>query len=291
MFFRKEKEIKGHSGAIYSCAFDGTFVYSGSADKFIARWIPAEGIQDKFAIKFEHTIYAVETYGDLVIAGRSDGGLHVFNAQKRSEQHYFTQHTQAIFAIATNEYKNHCYAGDADGNFSVWDLKTWDLLLYLPLNCGKIRDIAIQEDGSLIALAAQDGTLRIFDTETFNEIHTIQAHKGGTTALCFIPGNTLLVSGGKDAMLRLWDFRFENCLKEVPAHNFAIYRILLMGEQLVTLSRDKSIKIWSHDLEFLQKLDAKSGGHKHSVNDGIRIDSERFVTCGDDKRLIFWKKD
>jgi len=291
MKFKKQKEINGHSGAIYSCASDGSYIYSCSADKFVARWIPETGTQDKFAIRFEHSLYVVQSFGERLLVGRSDGGFHVFNTETRTEEKYFTQHTQAIFSIQTNSHKKQCYVGDADGNFSVWNTESWDLLLYLPLNCGKIRDISVNQSGEKIAICGQDGTLRIFDTDNFNEIHTIQAHKDGTTAACFILGTNLLVSGGKDAMLRLWDISTENCLKEVPAHNFAIYRIIQLGDQLITASRDKSVKIWNTDLDFLQKLDQKEGGHRHSVNDCIPISGNVFVTCGDDKRMIFWERD
>jgi len=142
-----------------------------------------------------------------------------------------------------------------------------------------------------MASCVQDETLTIFDADNFNEFHTSQAHKEGTTAACFILGTNLLVSGGKDAMLRLWDISTENCLKEVPAHNFTIYRIIQLGDQLITASRDKSVKIWNTDLNFLQKLDQKEGGHRHSVNDCIPISANVFVTCGDDKRMIFWERD
>ncbi len=289
MPFRKEKEIQGHSGAIYSCSYDGEFLYSGSADKFVARWLTDEGIQDKFAINFEHALYCIATFQQFLLVGRSDGGFHVFNTATRTEEHYFTQHTKAIFSIAVNAEKAHCYLGDADGNLSVWNLTSWELLLYLPLDSGKIRDIAVHQEGKKIAVCSQDGTLRVFDTENFNEIHTIQAHKDGATSVCFLPNSELLVSGGKDAMLRLWDVSTEKCLKEIPAHNFAIYRLVCVGDQLVSVSRDKTIKVWSRDLDFQQRLDQKDGGHRHSINDCVRLDEDYFATCGDDKRIILWK--
>ncbi len=289
--FRKEREISGHAGAIYSCTFDGSYIYSGSADKFVARWIPEEGVQDKFAIRFEHSIYAVEYTAPYLLVGRSDGGVHVFNAETRVEEKYFTQHTKAIFTISVNSKNSQCYVADADGNVSIWDLDSWDLLLYLPLNCGKIREIAISSDGSRIAVCGQDGTLRIFDTDTFNEIYTIEAHKDGATSACFDgDSNDLLFSGGKDAILRLWDLPSGACLKEVPAHNFAIYKIMQIGNTLITISRDKTVKVFSNELQFIQRLDHKEGGHKHSVNDAVQMDEKRFVTCGDDSKMVIWMR-
>ncbi len=289
--FRKEREISGHAGAIYSCTFDGNYIYSGSADKFVARWIPDEGVQDKFAIKFEHSIYAVEFAAPFLLVGRSDGGFHVFNAETRTEIKYFTQHTQAIFSISINQQAGHCYVADADGNVSVWNLSDWELLLYLPLDCGKIREIAVSTDGSRIAVCGQDGYARVFDTDNFNEIFTVKAHKDGATAACFDgSSNDVLITGGKDAMLRLWDLPSETCLKEIPAHNFAIYKILQVGNTVITISRDKTVKVFSSDLQFIKRLDHKEGGHKHSVNDAVQLDENRFLTCGDDSKMVIWSR-
>lgn len=290
--FRKEREISGHSGAVYTCTFDGMYIYSGGADKFVARWIPDEGVQDKFAIRFEHSIYAIKYAAPYLIVGRSDGGLHVFNVETRAEEKYFTQHTKAIFSIAINPKKNQCYAADAEGNVTVWNLESWELLLYLPLDCGKIREIAVSGDGVRIAVAGQDGYLRVFDTETFNELYTINAHKEGATAACFDEyDNNVLFSGGKDAMLRVWDLPSGACLKEIPAHNYAIYKLMYVGGHIISVSRDKTIKVWSKEFDFLQRLDFKEGGHKHSVNDAAKMSDNRFVTCSDDGKMVIWKRE
>lgn len=288
MTFRKEKEIQGHSGAIYSCAFDQSYVYSGSADKFVARWLLDEGTQDKFAIRFEQAVYRILIVDHFLIVGRSDGGLHVFDLEARKELKYFTQHTKALFGLASNPIRKHCYAGDADGNLSVWSTETWELLIYFPLDCGKIRDIAVDSSGAHFAVCGQDGFVRIFETSYFNEISTFFAHKDGATAACFGENPEELITGGKDAMLRRWNWKTGEKLLEIPAHNFAIYRLIRVGDSLVSISRDKTVKVWSESLQFRQRLDQKAGGHRHSVNDCVALSSTKFVTCGDDKRMIVW---
>ena len=45
MRFSKLKEISGHAAGIYSLAFDGEFLYSASADQYIARWNLATGFK------------------------------------------------------------------------------------------------------------------------------------------------------------------------------------------------------------------------------------------------------
>ncbi|MCH2224669.1 MAG: hypothetical protein MK066_07865 [Crocinitomicaceae bacterium] len=293
MLFRKQKEILGHSGAVYSGAAKNAVIYTGSADKYLVRWLSKEGIQDKFSIRFEKSIYAIELLANnRLIAGLSDGGIHIFDLDERKEIKYYTQHTKGIFSIRRNLEKQHFYIGDADGNLSVWDENTLELLLYLPLDCGKIRDITVSQNGGQFVLACQDGTLRIFESNFFNEIKTIVAHKGGSTSVIYHPQDeTRLISGGKDAHLKSWDLSTEGEIDSIPAHNFAIYSIISLGNgtHIATASRDKTIKIWDKDLVFKQRLDHKFLGHRHSVNQLMKIDENTFVSISDDKKIIFWE--
>jgi WD40 repeat protein len=294
---QKSVEIHGHSGAIYTGAYDGEFLYTGSADQFVTRWDIHTGIQDKFAIQFNKPVYSICLYEEnhFLAVGLASGDLHLFDLKIRKELKYFTQHKQGIFSIEFNSVKHQLYTGDADGNLSIWDTLKQSLMLYLPLNCGKIRQISCSADGNEIALSCQDGTTRLFDTERFNENTTLQSHSGGATAAAyhpFIPNQ--LITGGKDAHLKIWEINSPNAFRNIPAHNFVIYDILVFdnGKQFATASRDKTIKIWStKSVEMTQRIDLKVGGHKHSVNQLISIDEHSFISVGDDKRIILWKID
>lgn len=295
MSFKKQMQITGHAGAIYDCCVSNHFIYSASADKYVVRWNLTDGSQDKFAIKFDHSIYAIELINEnFLIAGLSSGGMHVFDLQLNKEIKFYTQHQSAIFAIRYNQQKKQLYVGDAEGNFSIWNGETFELIVYLPLNCGKIRSIAISASGEHFVLGGQDGFWRVFETEYFNEIHSIDAHKNGTTSVLFHPTNSaLLISGGKDALLKVWNWKTESLLQKIVAHTFAIYDLVSVsnGKNIISASRDKHVKVWEVNedvLEIKQRLDFKSGGHRHSVNALAKISEESFVSCSDDKKIVVW---
>lgn len=288
--FFKEKEITGHNGAIYSIAADGLFIYSASADRFVARWKLAEGIQDNFTVKLESPVYAICLVGDMLFIGLNNGDLHIVNVKSRQEIKFYQQHKKGIFKIVHNPYQGQVYVSDADGNVSVWDDKTLELLIYFPLDCGKIRDIAISSDGNQFVLGGQDGYCRLFDANNFNELNKWFAHKDGVTALCF--DQDRIVSGGKDALMRSWTREGLPLNSPIPAHNYAIYSILKLNEELfITASRDKSIKVWNAELQFIQRLDLKEAGHRHSVNELVRLSENRFASCGDDAKIIIWHQE
>lgn len=288
---RKLKEITGHSAAVYCCKTQGEFLYTGSADHYVTRWNLEEGVQDKFAIRFEQSIYALEFMGsNLLWVGLSNGHLHVFDLEKREELKFFTQHAVGLFALHFNSLCGFLFAADAAGNLSVWNTHL-ELVIYLPLDCGKIRRMDTSPDGRFLVLGGQDGILRIFDTETFNELHQFFAHEGGVTSVRFDPFDECFIyTGGKDARLRKWDWKNERQIKEIIAHTFSIYDILIARDYLVTCSRDKHVKVWTReDMAIVKRLDAKEGGHRHSVNALAWINSRGFASVSDDKRILIFQ--
>lgn len=292
MIFHKLKEFSGHGAGIYSLAYDGAFVYSGSADSYVTRWNLETGEQDPFAIKFDFPVYSIKLINDnnFLVVGLSNGQLHIFDLAQRIEVKFFIQHTKAIFSLAENPEKNQLYATDADGNLSIWDASNFELLVYLPLDAGKIRRISVDHTGDYFSLACQDSTIRIFETSYFNEIKTINGHPGGTTALCFHPvNNELIFTGGKDAHLCLWNWKNETQIQSIPAHNFVIYDCIVLKNKLITASRDKTIKVWDlNSLEIIERLDFKQKAHRHSVNALVQISDHSFASASDDKRILLW---
>jgi WD40 repeat protein len=294
LLFSKKLVLSGHSGAIYALAFDDEFIYSASADKYVTRWNLVLGTQDKFAIKFSNSPYSIclfDSHSKLAV-GLDNGNIHFFDLKNRKELKFYIQHKTGIFSILENSAKKHLYSTDADGNLAIWNTENYDLQLFLPFDCGKIRRMCLDETGSKLFLACQDGYVRILEIEYFNQIGEFYAHENGVTSLAFITENNQLITGGKDAILRIWNLETMQQIKAIPAHNFVIYDIqFLNSDEFITVSRDKSIKIWSvNNLGVTQKIEFKNGGHIHSVNKIQQLNATTFATCSDDKRIMIWEK-
>lgn len=289
--FSKKNTITGHAGAIYSIQFDGQFIYSGSADKYVVRWSAATGEQDKFAIKMPATPYSIQLLADntKLAIGLSSGHLHFVDLVDRKELKLYVLHQKGIYAMAENTAKKQLIVGDGDGLISIWNTETLELVIKMPFDCGKIRSIVVSEDGNLLFIGSQDGNLRVIETTHFNVLHDIFAHQDGVGSILLFDEN-LLITGGKDAHLKLWDRKSMTTFKSIPAHNFMIYDLLKLDEaHFISASRDKSIKIWdAANLNVLQKLELKSGGHRHSVNKLVRLKENSFASCSDDARILVW---
>ncbi|MGB0934379.1 MAG: WD40 repeat domain-containing protein [Lishizhenia sp.] len=283
------KTIKGHSGAIYDACLTGNDLYTTSADKYTVRWKINEGVQDKFAVKSDHSAFKISLIKEdsVLVIGSSKGNLHCIDLASKEEIKNLAQHKSSVFSITENKVKNEFYTTDAQGYFCAWCCSTLDLKITLPLACGKIRSCAVNEDGTLISLACQDGKIRILETSFFNEIITFKAHHSGVNTTLF--NGDYLVSGGKDAFIRKWKWKSQELLTEVPAHNFAVYDIISMNNgNYVSASFDKTVKVWNSNLEIIERLDKKSGGHSHTVNRLVKINQNEFFSISDDKSVVHW---
>jgi WD40 repeat protein len=286
------QSISGHNGAIYDAIFCDPFIFTTSADKFVAQWDPNTGEQTNFAVKLERSAYniAFSPESKLLAVGSNNGGIHVIDTEKREEVRLLTQHKVAVFALTYSKEKQHFYSGDNDGVFCVWDAKTFDLLITLPYNCGKIREISLSKNGEFIAICGQDGYIRILETSFFNLIHEFKAHKDG--ANCALFDGDFLYTGGKDAHIKKWNWKEEKLLLSIPAHNYAVYDLEFFDnkQKMVSVSFDKSIKLWNtEDISIIERIEFKDRGHRHTVNRIVKISEESFATVGDDRKIKVWR--
>ncbi|WP_417265919.1 WD40 repeat domain-containing protein [Brumimicrobium sp.] len=283
--------ISGHNGAIYDVVFNDGFLYTTSADKFVAKWDVSKGEQTNFTVQLERSAYNLDfsPVSNLLAIGTNNGGIHVIDTVKREEVRWLAQHKAAVFALTYCQHTERFYSGDKDGVFCAWDAKTFDLLITLPFNCGKIREISTSEDGLHIAICGQDGYIRILETGFFNLIKEFKAHKEG--ANCALFDGDVLYTGGKDAHIKKWNWKEKELLLSIPAHNYAVYDLIFIDgkQKMVSVSFDKSIKLWNAmDISIIERVEFKNKGHRHTVNRIAKISEQSFATIGDDRKIKIW---
>lgn len=281
----------GHSAAIYDACLHDSKIYTASGDKYVARWLLDPFEQDRFAVKAEDSIYAVQVVrnGTALMFGTSKGSLHVIDLLAKQEIKNYEQHKKALFRIVENVNKQEIYSSDADGNLAVWNSADFSLKLFLPFDCGKIR--AIHYDEAFLYLGTQEGEVIQLNIRNFSEVNRWFVHEGGVNVIRVMPNRKdHYISGGKDGHWCIWKGSGEIILR-IPAHHYAIYDLTFLNNQTLfaTASRDKSIKIWDvSTLEVVQKLERKHGGHSHSINTLVKTSEAQFYSLGDDKRMIAW---
>jgi WD40 repeat protein len=288
--YASQFQLLGHSGPIYALSQDADFLYSASSDKLVVRWNLQDGTQDHFVVKTDRPVFSILKLkeGSELVIGQDDGSIHIIDVLLKKELRHLKAHSSAIFSIAENQSKGQRYTADAAGNLLIWDT-AWNLLLNYPLGCGKIRTIKVSPDGNRLFLACGDGQIKVLECEFFNQINEWTAHQETCSSLCLLPDATIL-SGGKDAYIRHWDAN-GMLLKSFPAHKGTIYGLTLLDSmQYVSVSRDKTIKIWDYPShQIVQKIEMSGRTHLHSIN-AVVSRGTQFITAGDDKRIHVWSQ-
>ena len=297
----KIAELRQHAGPVYQLQKGRSkgHLLSASGDKFIAEW-KFEGIESSqefkpsnFAVQLENACYSILFIEakQLLLAGNSEGGIHVIDLAQNQEVRLLKVHEKGVFCFEYIPEENMVICGGGDGMMSVWDADSWKLLRHFQISAKKIRSIQLIENQLLVGDG--DGYIRLFDTPWLNELSTIEAHEEGVYCLTKHPTKPVLISGGKDAHIRFWKFPSLEPMHAIAAHNFGVYALKFSPDHKLALStsRDKTVKLWDAEtFDLMMRIEKPAfQGHTHSVNDACWIATNCFVTTGDDRRLICWK--
>ena len=287
--FQSAVVLNGHAGPIYSASWDGNFLYSSSADKYVTRWDLTTGLQDSsFTVKLEHAAYVLKAGNQLCFIGCTDGTLLAVDTVTKKISWEYNLFGNAWFSLTIDSSRGWLVAGDSEGNLVVFDLRTGKRILHLPLAAGKIRAITIS--GNNCFVSTQLIGVLVFSCENWNELAAWEPNELGSNVLFYDLLNKRIITGGRDAHIVISDSNYE-VQKRIPAHYQTIYGLIQVNDQFITASMDKTIKVWNSDFSKVeQRIEFKHGGHNRSVNGMVFIDSQTFVSYGDDKKMIVWKK-
>lgn len=278
----------------YALAAEDNLLYAACGDGSVLAWTSADAERIRLFARAPSSVFALAAVGSGSLAiGTQAGELILLHTYERRPLFSTDARQGAIHAIAQLN-RGRIATGGAHGSLVIWE-KDGDAALRqarrIPLFDGKLRAVLPEANSECIVATGSDGIIRMLDTDRFNEKATWSGHEGGTTALAFHPTKPVLLSGGKDGHIRVWDLRVNGKeLLSIAAHRGTVYALTFdrSGRTLFSASREKTVKSWSaEDLAPINRLDAGSGGHSHSVNALCAMGDDLF-SAGDDRRLIRW---
>ncbi len=288
--FRSKVVLNGHAGPIYAASWDGSFLYSSSGDKYVTRWDLTTNLQDSsFTVKLEYAAYALEAKSSFCFIGCTDGTLLGIDTRTKTvlwEHNFFGN---AWFSLCIDLDKNWLIGGDSEGNLLILELESGKRVLHLPLAAGKIRTIVRKDN--LCFVSTQLIGILVFSCDTWNEIASWEPNELGSNAVFVDEASGRIITVGRDAHIAISSLEYQ-LIKRIPAHYQTIYKLIMLGNQFVTASLDKTIKVWNEDFSKVeQRIEFKHGGHNRSVNGVVFIDELSFASYSDDKKLIIWQKE
>jgi WD40 repeat protein len=305
---------------------DGNLVACTSKDGMARIWDVATG-------KRLHEFKALSTGTDrvalnrdgslLVVAGRADEALHLWDLEKKRERFLYPGHRSGSLSVAFQEGGKILVTASRDNTHSQpsrewadWSLRRWDAATGKELSVvsrslgGEVHYATFSNDGSLLALVLHDGTLRLWDAPASEELRTwkvpvqysvIRTPKEETKhprpGICepvFSPdGKVLYAAHNEEALISRWDVATG---KELPP--FKIPRKVMFARSFLAAD-GRSLLVTKNDDDFGPRFllfETASGhvfrefrGSKHPYPTCLFSPDGRTIAVLDNPGVLLWE--
>src|SRR4051812_20370188 len=170
---KKLSELTGHSGAVYALERSETenCFYSGGSDKIVAKWNLDTLSPEKFAAQLPGIIYSLCFIKEknILLAGTSEGKIHVLDLDKKKEIKILQNHIQPVFALQVSpewttiggersSLEGTILSAGGDGVLSIISANDFSTIKLIKLCNEKLRAIDMYKDQA--AIACGDGFIR-----------------------------------------------------------------------------------------------------------------------------------
>lgn len=140
--------------------------------------------------------------GDIVVLGRSDGGVDVVRCDASSQPTQLRCDDWVTdVAIDTRNGRIAAAAGQC---VRIWDLQRRVMLRNVHVPSGSVRRLAFDSSGPLLAIGDNAGIVRLYHTDTADLLSTLACGGSGITSLRFTAPARALVVGTEDGGTWLW---------------------------------------------------------------------------------------
>ncbi|KAM4792033.1 sterol regulatory element-binding protein cleavage-activating protein isoform 1-T2 [Cyanocitta cristata] len=259
----------------------------------------------------ESSVWSLELQGNLIVAGRSNGKLEVWDAIEGTLRSSNDEGQSGITALVF--LNNRIVAARLNGSLDFFSLEAHTSLNHLQfrgapgrsslppspelgrgaaVRCQLTHSVACAHHKPITALKAaagrlvtgsQDHTLRVFRLEDSCCLFTLQGHSGAITAV-YIDQTMVLASGGQDGAICLWDVLTGSRVSHMFAHRGDVTSLTCTTSCVISSGLDDVISIW----------DRSSGIKLYSIQQelgcgaSLGVISDNLLVTGGQGCVSFW---
>ncbi|XP_029444056.1 sterol regulatory element-binding protein cleavage-activating protein [Rhinatrema bivittatum] len=264
-----------------------------------------------WAEDFESSVWSLGLQGNLIVAGRSNGTLEVWDAidgtlrcssmegQSGITALIFLNHrivaarlngSLDFFTLETHESMNHLqFRGNSNRSsipaspvYSTDDVILCQLTHTVP--CAHQKPItALKAAAGRLVTGSQDHTLRVYRLEDSCCLFTLQGHSGGITAV-YIDQTMVLASGGQDGAICLWDVLTGSRVSHMYGHRGDVTSLICTTSCVISSGLDDVISIWDRSTEIkLYSIQQELG-----CGASFGVISDNLLVTGGQGCVSFW---
>ncbi|XP_060539205.1 sterol regulatory element-binding protein cleavage-activating protein [Pantherophis guttatus] len=258
----------------------------------------------------DSSVWSLELQGHLILAGRSNGRLEVWDAIEGTLQCSSEDGTSGITSLVF--LTDRIVAARLNGSLDFYSLRTplsiphslfqattgrnslssppvystSDFICQLThtVTCAHQKPItALKAAAGRLVTGSQDHTLRVYRLEDSCCLFTLQGHSGAITAV-YIDQTMVLASGGQDGAICLWDVLTGSRVSHICAHRGDVTSLTCTTSCVISSGLDDVISIW----------DRASGIKHYSIQQdmgcgaSLGVISDNLLVTGGQGCVSFW---
>lgn len=204
--------LEGHAGKVVDIAVspDGSLAASAGWDRTIHLWdLETRQVRQTLRGSENFNTVAFDPTGEHVLAGSSEGALHVWRVNDGTQMMAIDRHDFAVTSLDQSPDGETVVTASVDETVQVWDLDEGDVLATLYGHRGPVLAVALSDDGELVASGGVDGTVRVWRRGDGDRLKVYARHKGAVWSVVFAPDGETLLSGGADGLVLTYNVTAE----------------------------------------------------------------------------------
>jgi WD40 repeat protein len=297
-----------HTLNIYKCqsiAWDKTYLVVGHANGEIALWTQAALRKGEL---FSHTLQGHQSRVNsmdfssssssgkeqLLASGSADKTVRLWNMRTRECVAVLKGHTGSVESVVFSLDGRLLASGSTDRTVRLWNVveqRAASPVHVLEGHAAWVSSVSFSPDGRQLASGSGDRTVRLWSVPEGVPGPVLQ-HPSFVNCVVFSPvfASNMLASSGHDGIVRLWDVSGTNpqLLRELQQHSSWIPSVAFSpdGSQLVSVSGDKNVRLWSvASGKLLKTLE----GHLDYVRCvAFHPNGKQVASCSRDNTVRIW---
>jgi WD40 repeat protein len=277
----------GHTASVYKLIdLESDHFISFDGNGMMVKWSKTSESNDGYLIaKDNHAIYTAYLDRDAnnLYIGNNFGQVSIIDLNSNLVIKVYNAHKAEIYDIV--KVDNYILSCGKDGAVCYYNINENSIEKSIHLSSAALRCFLLYQDEILIG--GSDGyiyTLYLWNNEIVRRkisemsIFTLYLH------------NEKIYAGGRDAKLYQLRARDKKTINIIDAHMSTINCIAALNNLIITACRDKTIRIWTEEMQLVQTLSPIKGGHINSVNCILSmVETDCFYSTGDDNSIIRWE--
>ncbi|BBM82966.1 beta-propeller domain-containing protein [Candidatus Uabimicrobium amorphum] len=243
------KKFEGHESAIFGLQMTGDAqrIISASSDKTIRLWNANSESQISFPIGHEDVVLTTSFShcNKNLVTSSKDTYLHIWDVASGRKVRTISTEEYTRFAHYTPDDR-YVYYGGSSKDISFYDLEQDTRAFKLTGHEKVVMCAKVSSDGRFLASGDRGHNVHLWDIAQQKCLQKWKEHQHDVRSIDISSDNRYVASGAEDRTIQIWDIQQQKLVATLVGHSSGVTSVAFVGNQLVSASRDNTIRFWDY---------------------------------------------